>query len=196
MRICVRRRSSLRGSDRCLVPERVVLRLRLRCGHDPGRGQRRSGRTKPLSVQGSDHRATSESLRAWSSHARKIESLELSVLPVADHYLNTTVCAPRLAAAAAVTTTLRVGSYVYNNDFRHPALLAREAAEIDVLSDGRMELGTARVGLRTSTTPSRSPSNPDRSAPNAATRGSGDSRPPPARGRRSGVPPGTPLSPQ
>lgn len=40
-----------------------------------------------------------------------------------------------------MTTTLRVGSYVYNNDFRHPVLLAREAAEIDVLSGGRMELG-------------------------------------------------------
>jgi len=49
--------------------------------------------------------------------------------------------APRLAAAAVVTTTLRLGSYVYDNDFRHPVLLAREAAEIDVLSGGRLELG-------------------------------------------------------
>jgi hypothetical protein len=54
---------------------------------------------------------------------------------------NNTVCTPRLAAAATVTTTLRLGSYVYDNDFRHPVLLAREAAEIDVLSGGRMELG-------------------------------------------------------
>jgi probable F420-dependent oxidoreductase len=62
-------------------------------------------------------------------------------LVVADHFDNTTVCTPRLAAAAVVTTTLRLGSYVYDNDFRHPVLLAREAAEIDVLSNGRMELG-------------------------------------------------------
>jgi probable F420-dependent oxidoreductase len=44
-------------------------------------------------------------------------------------------------AAANATTTLRVGSYVYNNDLRHPALLAKEAATIDVLSGGRLELG-------------------------------------------------------
>ena len=39
------------------------------------------------------------------------------------------------------TSTLRIGSYVYNNDLRHPAVLAKEAATIDVLSDGRLELG-------------------------------------------------------
>jgi probable F420-dependent oxidoreductase len=44
-------------------------------------------------------------------------------------------------AAASATTSLRVGSYVHNNDFRNPALLAKEAATIDVLSGGRMELG-------------------------------------------------------
>jgi probable F420-dependent oxidoreductase len=50
-------------------------------------------------------------------------------------------CGPLLTAAAAVTTELRIGSYVYNNDFRPPALLAKEAATIDVLSGGRFELG-------------------------------------------------------
>ena len=50
-------------------------------------------------------------------------------------------CGPLLVAAAQATTTLRVGSYVYNNDIRHPALLAKEAATIDVLSGGRLELG-------------------------------------------------------
>ncbi|HEX4697796.1 MAG TPA: TIGR03621 family F420-dependent LLM class oxidoreductase [Actinomycetes bacterium] len=77
----------------------------------------------------------------WVDHARRVESLGFSTLLVADHFLNNTVCTPRLAAAATVTTTLRLGSYVYDNDFRHPVLLARESAEIDVLSDGRMELG-------------------------------------------------------
>jgi probable F420-dependent oxidoreductase len=84
---------------------------------------------------------TPESVKGWTAYARKVESLGFSVLNVADHYVNTTVCTPRLAAAAAVTSTLRVGSYVFNNDFRHPVLLAREAAELDVLSGGRMELG-------------------------------------------------------
>lgn len=54
--------------------------------------------------------------------------------------MNSTVCTPRLAAAAAAST-LRLGSYVFDNDFRHPVLVAREAAEIDVLSGARMELG-------------------------------------------------------
>jgi probable F420-dependent oxidoreductase len=44
-------------------------------------------------------------------------------------------------AAANATSVLRIGSFVYNNDFRHPALLAKEAATIDVLSGGRLELG-------------------------------------------------------
>ena len=44
---------------------------------------------------------------------------------------------PAIAAAAAMTRHLRVGTIVLNNDFRHPALLAREAELTDVLSDGR-----------------------------------------------------------
>jgi probable F420-dependent oxidoreductase len=58
-------------------------------------------------------------------------------------------CGPLLMAAAAATTTLRVGSYVYNNDLRHPAVLAKEAATIDVLSGGRLELGIGAGWYRT-----------------------------------------------
>jgi alkanesulfonate monooxygenase SsuD/methylene tetrahydromethanopterin reductase-like flavin-dependent oxidoreductase (luciferase family) len=46
-----------------------------------------------------------------------------------------------LAAAAAVTTTLHVGTTTFANDFRHPAVLAKEAATLDLISDGRFELG-------------------------------------------------------
>ncbi len=46
-----------------------------------------------------------------------------------------------LAIAAGATSRLRVGSYVFANDYRHPAMLAREAATLDLLSDGRFELG-------------------------------------------------------
>ena len=46
-----------------------------------------------------------------------------------------------LTAAAAATTTLRVGCTVFANDFRHPAVLAKEAVTLDFLSDGRLELG-------------------------------------------------------
>jgi probable F420-dependent oxidoreductase len=79
--------------------------------------------------------------RAWAEFARRVEAAGFSTLLVADHYANPMACTPLIAAAAAVTTTLRVGSYVYNNDFRHPALLAKEVATMDVLSDGRVELG-------------------------------------------------------
>ena len=48
---------------------------------------------------------------------------------------------PALAAAAAATTTLRLGTLVLDNDFRNPLLLAREAATVDVISNGRLELG-------------------------------------------------------
>jgi probable F420-dependent oxidoreductase len=77
----------------------------------------------------------------WADYARRLEGEGFSTLLVADHFANPMACGPLLLAAAAATTTLRVGSYVYDNDFRHPALLAKEAATIDVLSAGRLELG-------------------------------------------------------
>jgi len=48
---------------------------------------------------------------------------------------------PALLSAAEATRSLRVGTNVLNNDFRHPLLLAREAATLDLLTDGRLELG-------------------------------------------------------
>jgi probable F420-dependent oxidoreductase len=79
--------------------------------------------------------------REWRDLARRLEGEGFSSLLVADHYLNPMACGILQMAAADATTTLRVGSYVYNNDFRHPALLAKEAATIDVMSGGRLELG-------------------------------------------------------
>jgi probable F420-dependent oxidoreductase len=77
----------------------------------------------------------------WHELARRIEGDGFSTLLVGDHFLTPMSCTARLASAAAVTASLRLGSYVYSNDFRHPALLAKEAAELDVLSGGRFELG-------------------------------------------------------
>ncbi len=73
--------------------------------------------------------------------ACRLEDEGFSSLLVADHYGNPMACGVVQMAAAAATTTLRIGSYVYDNDFRHPALLAKEAATLDVLSGGRVELG-------------------------------------------------------
>ena len=77
----------------------------------------------------------------WRELAKKAEDLGFSVLVTPDHLDTCLSPLPPLVAAAEATTELRVGTMVLNNDLRHPALLAREAATIDLLTDGRMELG-------------------------------------------------------
>src|SRR6185503_18066568 len=83
----------------------------------------------------------SASREEWRATARKAEDLGFSTLSVADHLWTGLAPLTSLMAAAEVTTTLRLGSLVFGNDFRHPVVLAREAATIDLLSDGRLELG-------------------------------------------------------
>jgi probable F420-dependent oxidoreductase len=77
----------------------------------------------------------------WAARAQRAEALGYDVLLVPDHLGGQFSPVPALAAAAASTTRLRIGSYVFANDFRHPLLVAREAATLDVLSGGRMEFG-------------------------------------------------------
>jgi probable F420-dependent oxidoreductase len=77
----------------------------------------------------------------WIALARTVEALGYSTLHLPDHLTERPAPLPALAAAAAVTSRLRVGPFVLNNDFRHPVLLAREAATLDVLSGGRLQLG-------------------------------------------------------
>ena len=84
---------------------------------------------------------TAGSHAEWADKARKVEALGYAVLLVPDHLAELLAPFPALAAAAAATTRLRVGTAVLNNDFRHPVFVAREAATLDVLSDGRFELG-------------------------------------------------------
>ena len=77
----------------------------------------------------------------WVDTAKKAEDLGYSALLMPDHFGDQLSPVPALAAAAAVTDTLRVGSLVFANDFRHPAVLAKETATLDFLSDGRLEVG-------------------------------------------------------
>ena len=51
-------------------------------------------------------------------------------------------------AAADATTTLRVGALVLDNDYKHPVVLAKELATIDLLSDGRLEIGIGAGWMR------------------------------------------------
>ncbi len=91
---------------------------------------------------------TAGSAGEWADKARKAERLGYSVLLVPDHLAELLAPFPALAAAAAATTRLRVGTGVLNNDFRHPVLTAREAATLDVLSDGRLEVGLGAGHMR------------------------------------------------
>jgi len=81
--------------------------------------------------------------------ARRAEALGYSTLFVPDHYVNHPISPiPACAAIAAVTTTLHVGTLVLANDFRHPVVTARDAATIDVISGGRLELGIGAGWMR------------------------------------------------
>lgn len=79
---------------------------------------------------------------AWGENARRVEALGYDTLLIPDHF-NAGLFAPiaALTSAALATTTLRVGTTVFANDFRHPAVLAKEMATLDVLSGGRLEVG-------------------------------------------------------
>ena len=83
-----------------------------------------------------------KSAKDFTELARRAEASGFSTLFVPDHFIDHQL-APTvaLAHAAAVTDTLRVGPLVLGNDYKHPVVLAREAATLDLLSDGRLELG-------------------------------------------------------
>lgn len=81
------------------------------------------------------------SCSAWIALAQRVEELGYSSLLLPDVLGTPLATLPALAVAASATTKLRVGSYVFVNDYRNPALLAREMATLDQLSDGRVEIG-------------------------------------------------------
>jgi probable F420-dependent oxidoreductase len=78
---------------------------------------------------------------AWRELARKAERLGYSTLFIPDHFGEGWTPTVPLTVAAEVTTTLNVGALVYDNDYRHPLVLAREVAAMDFLFPGRIEFG-------------------------------------------------------
>src|SRR5688500_3485730 len=78
----------------------------------------------------------------WIDRAKRLEALGYDTLAMPDHMIGGAWAAmPALAVAATVTQKLRVGTLVIDNDFRNPTVLARECAAVDVLTNGRFELG-------------------------------------------------------
>ena len=82
------------------------------------------------------------SAKEYRETARKAEALGYSTLYVPDHFVDHPFGPfPAMAFAAEATTSLRVGCLVLGNDYRHPVVMTRDAATLDLLSDGRLELG-------------------------------------------------------
>jgi probable F420-dependent oxidoreductase len=94
---------------------------------------------RPFRFGVQEHRASSAG--AWKEKARQVESLGYATLYLPDHFTDQVGPIAALMAAADATTKLRVGSLVFDNDYRHPVVLAKEAATLDLLSDGRLDLG-------------------------------------------------------
>jgi probable F420-dependent oxidoreductase len=77
----------------------------------------------------------------WADKARRIEELGFSSLFIPDHFEDQLAPLLALQAAADATSELRLGTLVLDNDYRHPVVLAKELATLDLLSNGRLELG-------------------------------------------------------
>jgi probable F420-dependent oxidoreductase len=92
--------------------------------------------------------ASASSRADWLAKARRVQELGYSTLLTPDHLADVLPPLGALVAAAQATDELRVGTLVLNNDLRHPVLLAREAAALDLLTDGRLELGIGAGHMR------------------------------------------------
>lgn len=78
---------------------------------------------------------------ALAEHACRAEALGCSALLVPDHLAIAQLSpVPAMVAITAATTTLRTGTFVFNNDLRHPAVLAQDLTTVDILSGGRLDV--------------------------------------------------------
>ncbi|HEY4332760.1 MAG TPA: TIGR03621 family F420-dependent LLM class oxidoreductase [Ilumatobacteraceae bacterium] len=77
----------------------------------------------------------------WVELATRVEGHGFDVLTIPDHFDDQFAPIPALMTVANATTTLRVGALVWDNDYKHPLVLAKELATMDLLSDGRVEIG-------------------------------------------------------
>lgn len=77
----------------------------------------------------------------WTEFAKKTEEFGYNIITMPDHFTNQLAPIPALMSVANATSSLRIGMLVLDNDFRHPLVLAKELATLDVLSEGRLEIG-------------------------------------------------------
>jgi probable F420-dependent oxidoreductase len=84
---------------------------------------------------------TASSRAEWFDLIRSIDDLGYDTVTMPDHFDDQMAPNVALMAAASVSERLRVGALVWCNDYRHPVVMAKESATLDLLSDGRLELG-------------------------------------------------------
>jgi probable F420-dependent oxidoreductase len=84
--------------------------------------------------------ADAQDLAALTERARRAEASGITTLVLPDHLVPVPAPIPWLTAVATVTERLRVSPFVLNNDLRHPAVLAKDLATIDILSGGRLDV--------------------------------------------------------
>lgn len=93
--------------------------------------------------------STASTADEWAGLARKAEDLGYSSIFMPDHFGEQLAPMPALMAAADATTDLRVGALVFANDYKHPVVLAKEVATVDLLSGGRFEFGIGAGWMNT-----------------------------------------------
>lgn len=93
--------------------------------------------------------ANAASAEDWTALARRAEELGYSSVFMPDHFGDQFAPVPALMAAADATTDLRIGTLVLANDYKHPVVLAKEVATLDVLSGGRFEFGIGAGWMNT-----------------------------------------------
>jgi probable F420-dependent oxidoreductase len=104
-------------------------------------GVNHRGRPELVPFRFSLQAAQAASRHEWVDLVKRVDDAGFDMLVTADHLGAGLAPLVPLATAAEVSSRLRLGIIVLNNDFHHPSLLAREAATLDLLSDGRLELG-------------------------------------------------------
>jgi probable F420-dependent oxidoreductase len=86
--------------------------------------------------------------KAWRQRAKQIEDLGYDTLYIPDHFGEQLGPLVALTAAAEATDRLKVGALVLDNDYRHPVVLAKELATLDLMSEGRLEAGIGAGWMR------------------------------------------------
>ena len=97
---------------------------------------------------------------SWRELARTVEDLGYSTLFLPDHFGDQFGTLVALTVAAEATTEMKVGSLVFGNDYRHPIVLAKEVATLDLLSEGRVEFGLGAGWMTTDYDQSGIPNDP------------------------------------